>query len=91
MPRWASDVTVLRLNTGITVITVYRGMPTAVPSKQKLFVQSKLKHNNVCLIRYTVLSVNEYTPFEKHFKQYLNEHKNIFQNVDKTEFYITSV
>ncbi len=22
---------------------------------------------------------------------YLNEHKNIFQNVDKTKFYITSV
>ncbi len=41
---------------------------------------------------YIVLSVNEYTPFEKsHFKQYLNEHKNIFQNVDKTKFYITSV
>ncbi len=41
---------------------------------------------------YTVLSVNEYTPFEKkHFKQYLNEHKNIFQNVDKTKFYIKSV
>ncbi len=41
---------------------------------------------------YTVLSVNEYTPFEKYnFKQYLNEHKNIFQNVDKTKFYITSV
>ncbi len=33
--------------------------------------------------RYTVLSVNEYTPFEKYnFKQYLNEHKNHFQNVD---------
>ncbi len=30
---------------------------------------------------YTVLSVNEY----------LYEHKNIFQNVDKTKFYITSV
>ncbi len=26
-----------------------------------------------------------------HFKQYLNEHKNIFQNVDQTKFYITSV
>ncbi len=40
----------------------------------------------------SVLSVNEYTPFEKYnFKQYLNEHKNIFQNVDKTKFYITSV
>ncbi len=40
----------------------------------------------------TVLSVNEYTPFEKlHFKQYLNEHKNHFQNVDKTKFNITSV
>ncbi len=25
------------------------------------------------------------------FKQYLNEHKNIFQNVDKTKFNITSV
>ncbi len=44
----------------------------------------------VCI--YTVLSVNEYTPFEKYnFKQYLNEHKNIFQNVDKTKFNITSV
>ncbi len=41
---------------------------------------------------YTVLSVNEYTPFEKYnFKQYLNEHKNHFQNVDKTTFNITSV
>ncbi len=41
--------------------------------------------------RYTVLSVNECT-FEKYnFKQYLNEHKNHFQNVDKTKFYITSV
>ncbi len=43
---------------------------------------------NLC----TVLSVNEYTPFEKYnFKQYLNEHKNHFQNVDKTKFNITSV
>ncbi len=41
---------------------------------------------------YTVLSVNEYTPFEKYnFKQYLNEHKEHFQNVDKTKFNITSV
>ncbi len=41
---------------------------------------------------YTVLSVNEYTPFEKsNFKQYLNEHKNHFQNVDKIKFNITSV
>ncbi len=43
---------------------------------------------------YTVLSVNEYTPFEKYnFKQYLNEHKKHFQNVDKTKtkFNITSV
>ncbi len=40
----------------------------------------------------TVLSVNEYTPFEKYnFKQYLNEHKNHFQNVDKIKFNITSV
>ncbi len=48
----------------------------------------------VCMHVYvcTVLSVNEYTPFEKlHFKQYLNEHKNHFQNVDKTKFNITSV
>ncbi len=31
-------------------------------------------------------------PFEKYnFKQYLNEHKNHFQNVDKTKFNITSV
>ncbi len=27
----------------------------------------------------------------KNFKQYLNEHKNHFQNVDKTKFNITSV
>ncbi len=27
VPRWASDITVLRLNTGITAITVYRGKP----------------------------------------------------------------
>ncbi len=41
---------------------------------------------------HTVLSVNEYTPFEKYnFKHYLNEHKNHFQNVDKTKFNITSV
>ncbi len=41
---------------------------------------------------YTVLSVNKYTPFEKYnFKQYLNEHKNHFLNVDKTKFNITSV
>ncbi len=41
---------------------------------------------------YTVLSVNEYTPFEKYnFKQYLNEHKKHFQNVDKTKFNITTV
>ncbi len=41
---------------------------------------------------YTVLSVNEYTPFEKYnFKQYLNEHKKHFQNVDKTKFNIISV
>ncbi len=42
-------------------------------------------------IIYAVLSVNEYTPFEKYnFKQYLNEHKKHFQNVDKTKFNITS-
>ncbi len=28
VPRWASDVTVLRLNTGITVIAVYRSKPS---------------------------------------------------------------
>ncbi len=44
------------------------------------------------IFEYTVLSVNEYTPFEKYnFKQYLNEHKKHFQNVDKTKFNITSV
>ena len=40
----------------------------------------------------TVLSINRYTPFEKYyFKQYLNAHKNNFQNVDNTKFYMTSV
>ncbi len=51
-----------------------------------------LFHCCVCVYIYTVLSVNEYTPFEKYnFKQYLNEHKKHFQNVDKTKFNITSV
>ncbi len=52
-----------------------------------------LKINTFIHILYTVLSVNEYTPFEKYnFQQYLNEHKKIyFQNVDKTKFNITSV
>ena len=37
------------------------------------------------LVTDTVLSVNEYTSFEKyHFKQYLNEHKNNLQNVEYT-------
>ncbi len=36
MPRWASDVTVLRLNTGITIITVYRGKPSAERGEQTL-------------------------------------------------------
>ncbi len=48
-------------------------------------------HLSICYLS-TVLSVNEYTPFEKYnFKQYLNENKNHFQNVDKTKFNITSV
>ncbi len=55
-----------------------------------------LKYLYLCLCLqlsiYTVLSVNEYTPFEKYnFKQYLNEHKNHFQNVDNTKINITSV
>ncbi len=28
---------------------------------------------------------------KRNILNYLNEHKNIFQNVDKTKFYITSV
>ncbi len=51
-------------------------------------------HKNIyaCVYIYTVLSVNEYTPFnELNFKQYLNEHKTHFQNVDNTKFNITSV
>ncbi len=49
-------------------------------------------HTFIFKVSSTVLSVNEYTPFEKYnFTQYLNEHKNIFQNVDKTKFNITSV
>ncbi len=54
----------------------------------KVSLRSGSQFNNID----TVLSVNEYTPFEKYnFKQYLNEHKNHFQNVDKTKFNITSV
>ncbi len=45
----------------------------------------------VCVYVCTVLSINKYTPFEKDFNQYLNEHKNNFQNFDKTEFYRTFV
>ena len=42
-------------------------------------------------VRITVLSVNEYTPFEKyHFKQYVNEHRTNFQNVEY-KFNIISV
>ncbi len=37
--------------------------------------------------RNIVLSINVFTPFEKYnFKQYLNEHKKHFQNVNKTKF-----
>ena len=40
----------------------------------------------------TVLSVNEYTPFEKyHFKQYLNEQKTISKTLNIYKFNITSV
>ncbi len=54
----------------------------------KIFIYNVKKNNYI----YTVLSVKEYTPFEKYnFKQYLNEHKKHFQNVDKTKFNITSV
>ncbi len=56
--------------------------------KNKSFAFIILFSINIYIYIYTVLSVNEYTPY---FKQYLNEHKNIFQNVDKTKFYITSV
>ncbi len=46
----------------------------------------------IYIYTHTVLIVNEYTPFKKYnFKQYLNEHKNYFQNVDKTKFNITYV
>ncbi len=56
------------------------------------FFDSGLEYIYIYIYIYIVLSVNEYTPFEKYnFKQYLNEHKNHFQNVDKTKFNITSV
>ncbi len=35
VPQWASDVTVLRLNTGVTANTVYRGKPTGYLKKIK--------------------------------------------------------
>ncbi len=40
MPRWASDITVLWLNTGITVITVNRGNPTVQLTPQIYIVQT---------------------------------------------------
>ncbi len=41
-----------------------------VPFKQKLFVQPKLKNNNVRLIRYTVTAVQDY---EMHYMNALCE------------------
>ncbi len=76
------------------------GFQTPIP---KLDISSFIIHKAPLAIDYksvkcdvlnwcTVLSVNEYTPFEKYnFKQYLNEHKKHFQNVDKTKFNTTSV
>ena len=66
--------------------------PTLPPDSplQRSRLHHKSRHYRfliICIV--TVLIVNEYTPFEKyHFKQYLNEHKNNFQNVDT--FNITS-
>ncbi len=34
--------------------------------------------------------VNEYTPFESNILNNISMTQNIFQNVDKTKFYITS-
>ncbi len=42
-------------------------------------------------IYYTVLSVNEYTPLKSKIVNNISMNKNIFQNVDKIKFYITSV
>ncbi len=59
-------------------------------NSKNIFAHRKVTTKNIHV--HTVLSLNEYTPFEKlNFKQYLNEHKNHFQNVDKTKFNITSV
>ena len=52
--------------------------------KSSIYFWRKLKLFSCCgVFIVTVLSINEYTPFEKyHIKQYLNEHKNNFQNVE---------
>ncbi len=40
---------------------------------------------------YTVLRVNEYTPLKSNILNNISMNTNIFQNVDKTKFNITSV
>ena len=43
----------------------------------------KMTNFTMIICTVTVLSVNEHTPFEQyHIKQYLNEHKNYFPNVE---------
>ncbi len=77
-----------------------KGVLRSCPSRHVMIIHPSIcAFINVCSdlsykkqYTYTVLSVNEYTPLEKYnFKQYLNEHKNHFQNVDKTKFNITFV
>ncbi len=42
MPRWAGDVTVLRLNTGITANTICRGKPNPnVAKMSKIYISNE--------------------------------------------------
>ncbi len=58
-------------------------------SLYSIIVAKIIYDNYICITK--LIYIYTYT-FEKYnFKQYLNEHKNHFQNVDKTKFNITSV
>ncbi len=76
--------------------TERRSVVSSLKTYDNIYLNLHKLHQHIN--RGTVLSVNEYTPFEKYnFKLYLNvfkkisQHKNHFQNVDKTKFNITSV
>ncbi len=63
MPRWASDVTMLRLNTGITVITVYRGKPI---TKQSFVVEVMVQGAGQSILQCLTSYLQVHTPLSPH-------------------------